>query len=89
MTLARTVRTVQTEVGAVLQNTSTGATFSTNIVGARVCMLLAKGLSRHEIVDRVSSDFAVSRDLVERDLEEFFEGLKQKGLLEQNITTTR
>jgi len=76
----RAVRTIETETGAVLQNTDNGATFSTNLVGARIWAHLTKGLTQGEVVDRLSSEFGVAKDQVHRDVEQFLTGLRQTGL---------
>jgi hypothetical protein len=89
MNTATTVRVIQTEAGAVLQNTDNGATFSTNLVGATICKYLTKGLTRNEIIHEVSIQFAATRDEVCRDLEEFVERLKQTGLLQQEMDKPR
>ena len=77
---------VKTEVGAVLHNTDNGATFSTNLVGARIWKDIAKGLTENEIIDEVSSEFGVARDQVCGDVEEFLKDLEQKGLLLADAT---
>jgi hypothetical protein len=85
MNIARAVRTVQTEAGAVLQNVENDATFSTNRVGAAIWQHLTNGLNQDEVVDRVSSEFGVAREQVCGDLVEFLEKLQQTGLLEKDI----
>ena len=84
MNTSKAVRTVQTEAGAILRNINNGATFSTNVVGARIWQHLAKGLTEDEIVDRVSTEFGVVREQVSCDVEEFLKGLKQTGLLQED-----
>jgi Coenzyme PQQ synthesis protein D (PqqD) len=89
MNPARSVRIVRTEVGAVLQNTENGATFSTNDVGARIWIHLTHGLSEAETVDRVAVEFRAPRDQVCGDLEAFIRKLKQTGLLQDDAENTR
>jgi hypothetical protein len=84
MNTARVVRTIFTEAGAVLQNTENGATFTINPMGAHIWRHLTKGVTKDDIVDRVSTDFGVEREQVCRDVEEFLLGLEQKGLLHKN-----
>ena len=86
MSIARAIRTVQTEVGAVLQNTNNGASFSTNLVGARIWKHLTKDLTEDEIVDRVSTEFGVAKDQVRHDVKEFLVGLKRAGLLQKDAS---
>jgi hypothetical protein len=86
MNAARAIRIVHTEAGAVLQNTDNGASFSTNPVGARIWVHLVRGLTEHEIVDRLSIEFCVARDRVCRDVEEFLKGLERTGLLKNDAS---
>jgi hypothetical protein len=84
MNAAKAVRVVHTEAGAVFQKTDNGATFSTNLVGARIWKHLTHGLIEDDIVERVSAEFGVARDQVRGDAEQFLEELKRMGLLQEN-----
>jgi hypothetical protein len=84
MNIARTVRVVFTESGAVLQNTENGSTFGINHVGAAIWQHLANAATKDEIVDRLCSKFGVDRDQIRRDVDEFLAGLEQKGLLQKH-----
>ncbi len=85
MNTVRTVRVIQTEAGAILQNTDNGATFSTNFVGSRIWGHLTKGLTQDEIVDQVSTEFRAPRDQVCGDVEKFLEGLEQTGFIQKEV----
>jgi hypothetical protein len=82
MNIARAVRAVFTEGGAVLQNTENGATFTINAVGANIWRHLGKGATKNEIVEQISTEFGADREQVCHDVEEFLKGLEQKGLLQ-------
>ncbi len=86
MNVARTVRVIFTETGAVLQNTENGTAFSTNLVGAKIWQDLTKGVTKDEIVDRLCSEFNVASDMICRDMDEFLSGLEQKGLLQKDVS---
>jgi len=85
MKATRAVRTVFTEMGAVLQNTDSGATFSINLVGSTIWRHLTTGLTRDEIVARLSFDFGMAKDRVSSDVDKFLRSLEQKGLLQQEL----
>jgi hypothetical protein len=86
MNAARAVRGIQTEGGAVLQNTENGATFSTNLAGARIWKYITKGSTKDEIVDQLSTEFDVPKERVDGDVEEFVKALKHRGLLEGDVS---
>jgi hypothetical protein len=57
--------------------------FNLNFVGSTIVEFLKSGLSELEIVDRVSHDFAISRDIAEADVREFIQVLRQLRLVEE------
>ena len=81
MLTTKVIRAVQTEAGAILQNTDNGASFSTNLVGARIWKHLTNGLTENEIVDQVSAEFGVAKGQVCGDVQEFITSLKHASLL--------
>jgi len=88
MHAARAVRAIFTEAGAVLHNTANGATFTINSMGAKIWRHLTKGATKDEIVDRLGSEFGVSRDQIYGDVDEFLTGLEQRDLLQKDIYKT-
>jgi hypothetical protein len=83
MNTSKAIRTIRTEVGAVLQNTQNGATFSINLVGARIWDHLTQGATKDEVVDLLCSQFAVAKADIYRDVDEFLTGLQEGGLIEK------
>jgi len=81
MNTTRPVRTVFTEAGAVLQDTKNGASFTINVVGSTIWQHLTEGATRDQIVDRLSSEFSVTKDQIKGDVDEFIEKLQELGLL--------
>jgi hypothetical protein len=89
MNATRAIRTVFTEMGAVLENTVNGETFSVNLVGSTIWRHLSRGATRDEIVNQLCSQFGVTRNRICLDVDEFLLGLEQKGLLQTDIGNTR
>jgi hypothetical protein len=65
-----------------LFNPTTGDSFSTNGIGARVLVLLKQDRSINEIIEIILEDYDADRLLMERDLEEFMSLLKENSILE-------
>lgn len=65
----------------------TGATFTTNAAGLAILHALREGLGRPAIVARLRERFDVHGD-VETDLAEFFQLLRQHGVVPQNFTVS-
>lgn len=55
--------------------------FNLNLVGSKVLELLERGLAEPEIVDAISREFNASREVVENDVREFIESLKNHKLV--------
>lgn len=77
------VRTAHSQDGAIVLDVRQGQMFNLNLVGSRILELLKNGNSESEIVDRISGEFDVSRDVAERDVREFLEALKNHKLIEE------
>lgn len=80
--ISDTVRTAHSQDGAIVLDVRQGQMFNLNLVGSRILELLRGGHSEVEIVDRISREFDVSRNVVEGDLREFLEALKNHKLIE-------
>lgn len=81
------VRVVLTETGAILRNGENGATFSTNLVGARIWEQLTAGASKDDIVNRICSEFLVASKQANCDVEHFIRNLRDNDLLPARTTT--
>jgi hypothetical protein len=81
--ISDTVRTTHSQDGAIVLDVRQGQMFNLNFVGSRIVELLKNGNSESEIVDRISGEFDVSRDVAESDLREFLEALKKHKLIEE------
>jgi len=77
------VRSTHNQDGAILLDVRQGQMFNLNFVGSRILELLKSGSTESTIVDQISRDFGISRDLAEHDLREFLENLKQCRLIEE------
>lgn len=55
--------------------------FNLNRVGSRMFELLEVGSAEPEIVDAISQEFSVSREMVEDDVREFIGTLKKNRLV--------
>jgi hypothetical protein len=81
--ISDTVRTAHSQDGAIVLDVRQGQMFNLNLVGSRILELLKNGNSESEIVDHISGEFDVSRDVAESDLREFLEALKKHKLIKE------
>jgi len=79
-----TVRSTQSQDGAIVLDVQQGQMFNLNFVGSRVLELLKTGSTESAIVDQISREFGVSRDLAENDVREFLHNLKKSHLVEEH-----
>jgi len=77
-----TVRSTHNQDGAIVLDVRQGQMFNLNFVGSRILELLKSGSAESEIVDQISREFEVSRDLAESDVREFLQKLKKIQLIE-------
>lgn len=77
------VRSTHGQDGAIILDVRQGQMFNLNFVGSKILELLKSGISEAEIVDGISRDFDISRDLAETDVLEFIETLKEHRLVEE------
>jgi Coenzyme PQQ synthesis protein D (PqqD) len=85
--VSASIRSTHGHDGAIVLDIRQDQIFSLNRVGSRILELLETGATESAIVDEISQNFAVNRDVVEQDVREFVESLKQHHLLkdtEQN-----
>jgi len=61
-----------------------GQMFNVNFVGSRILERLKNGFTESAIVDEVSREFDISRDLAENDVRDFLQALKKCHLVEEH-----
>ena len=79
-----TVRSTQSQDGAIVLDVQQGQMFNLNFVGSRILELLKTGSTESAIVDQISREFGVSRDIAENDVREFLQTLKKCHLVEEH-----
>jgi hypothetical protein len=76
------VRSTHGMDGAIVLDVRQGQMFNLNLVGSRILELLELGSTEPEIVNMITHEFSVSRDIVEKDVREFIEALARYKLVE-------
>jgi len=79
-----TVRSTHGQDGAIVLDIRQGQMFNLNLVGSRILELLKTESTESAIVDEISHEFGVSRDLAENDVREFLQNLKKCQLIEES-----
>ena len=87
--VSESVRSTHGQDGAIVLDIGQGQVFNLNFAGSRVLELLVTGTAESAIVDQISQQFALSRDVAESDVRQFIESLKQHHLLEDPGTNGR
>lgn len=82
--LSDTVRSTHSQDGAIVLDVRQGQMFNINFVGSRILELLKSGSTQSGIVDEISREFGVSRDVAENDVREFLQTLKKCHLVEEH-----
>lgn len=80
--VSESVRSTHGQDGAIVLDIRQGQVFNLNFAGSRILELLVTGTAESAIVDQISQQFALSRDVAESDVRQFIESLKQHHLLE-------
>jgi hypothetical protein len=83
-----TLRSTHGQDGAIVLDVRQGQMFNVNFVGSRILELLKGGAAESEIIDEIVREFAVSRDLAERDVRNFLQILKEHQLVEERAPST-
>ena len=78
-----TVRSTHNQDGAIVLDVRQGQMFNLNFVGSRILELLKSGSTESVIVDEISREFGVGRELAENDVREFLQNLKKCHLVEE------
>lgn len=79
--VAESVRSTYGQDGAVVLDIRQGQMFNLNVVGSKILRLIENRSSQPEIVDEIVREFGVSRQLAEKDVENFFETLTKHRLI--------
>jgi len=82
--VSNTVRSTHNQDGAIVLDVREGQMFNVNFVGSRILELLKSGSAESAIVDEISREFDISRDLAETDLRKFLQALKKCHLVEEH-----
>ena len=75
------LRTIADQDGAVILNTTTGEITTLNSTGAFIWRALKRGEALETIAADLSSETGEQLDSLKRDVREFFDALKEQGLL--------
>ena len=78
-----TLRSTHNQDGAIVLDVRQGQMFNLNFVGSRILELLKSGSTESAIVDEISREFSVRRELAENDVREFLQNLKKCQLAEE------
>jgi hypothetical protein len=81
--VSEAVRSTHNQDGAIVLDVRQGQMFNLNVVGSRILELLKGGSLESLIVDEVSREFGVRRDVAEKDVHEFLQNLKKCRLVEE------
>ena len=79
-----TVRSTHNQDGAIALDVQQGQIFNLNYVGSRILELVKTGSTESAILDQITREFSVSRDLAESDVREFLQNLKKCHLVEEH-----
>jgi len=80
--IAQGVRSTHDRDGAVVLDIHHGQMFTLNIVGSKILEMMERGFLETQIVEEISRNFRIRRDIVERDVREFLECLEKHHLVE-------
>ncbi len=87
--ISQTVRSTHNQDGAIVLDIRQGEMFTLNHVGSRILELVIAGTADQVIVDMISQEFGVRRELAASDVQEFLRALAAYQLLEkQNSAAT-
>lgn len=78
------VRSTHGQDGAIVLDLQQGQMFNLNLVGSKILELLERGWAEPDIVNAISREFNTSRELVEPDVREFIESLKNCKLVTES-----
>lgn len=76
------VRSTHGRDGAIVLDVNQGLMFNVNPVGSMVIELLERGSTETEVVSVICREFNVSQKMVQGDIREFIESMKQHRLID-------
>jgi hypothetical protein len=79
--IAESVRSTHSQDGAVVMDVRQGQMFNLNLVRARILALLKSESTESAVIDEISREFDVSREIAEHDVKEFIGTLRERRLL--------
>jgi hypothetical protein len=79
--VAESVRSKHNRDGASLLDVRQGDMFTLNVVGSRILELLKSGSTESAVIDEISREFDVSREIAEQDVREFIGTLREHRIL--------
>lgn len=77
------VRSTHYSDGGIVLDIRQDRMFNLNFAGSRILELLKSGLQESEIVDKLSCEFGITRNVAEADVREFLQLLKRHRLIEE------
>ena len=80
--VSKALRSTHGHVGAIVLDVERGRMFDLNPVASKILELLKSGSCESVIVNTVSTEFNIRRDLVESDVREFILALRDCQFLE-------
>lgn len=80
--ISDSVRSTHGQDGAAVLDVQQGKIYSLNLVGSKIFELVKTGISETDVVDRISREFGVSRDVAQSDTRAFIQQLQSMELLE-------
>lgn len=75
------VRSTHGQDGAIVLDVQQGQMFNLNLVGSKILELLESGSTESDIVSVIVREFNVNREIVEKDVREFMDLLKEHRLI--------
>jgi hypothetical protein len=82
--LSDKVRSTHSQDGGIVLDIRQGQMFNLNFAGSRILELLKSGSTESAIVDQVSREFGICRDLAGNDVRGFLQNLKKCHLVEEH-----
>lgn len=79
--VSEAVRSTRGQDGAIVLDVRQGQMFNLNRVGSRILELLERGSKEPDMVNVISHEFKISREVVENDVREFIEALRKHKLV--------
>ena len=81
--ISASVRSTHSQDGATVLDVKRGQMFRLNFVGSRMLELFECGSDERDVVDAISREFEISREIAERDVRDFLQSLAQNGIVEE------